>query len=792
MMSRGQLAIPSHCNAFTLINAQKGYRSDMLRNAAIIVVLLGAMAAVWAISDLRTDPKFRGTLAEHVAGIEPQPGTDGMIAMIAEIDDFRDGSVIGTGYGQLSRWWQLRSDIEDEAQARRALKTANRYLSAGDTTNALEVFHQIEVQAGDAALSPQFRAELEERIALSYLRLGEQQNCFFNPHASACIIPFDPKVIHQLREGSTKAIAYYQGKVLPRDPDNYGAKWLLNIAYMTLGEYPAGVPEEHLIAIPGVIENYDGPTFANVADFAGVDDMNLSGAAVVDDFDNDGLLDLFTTEWQKDGGIHFYLRNEDGTFREATDAAGLSGLTGGLNAIHADFDNDGFADIYLMRGAWNGAFGLIPNSLLKNNGDGTFRDVTVDAGLLEFEPTITSAFADLDNDGWLDLVVGNERQGRARPHGVIRIFMNDQNGGFAPLPAEQSFTIACNPKGVTIGDYDGDNASDIYVSCQKDTNMLMRNLAKDNGGMVAFENVTETAGVGAPLFSFSTWFFDYDNDGLQDLFVANYDYTEQTGSADAMGRSFAGLEGSETRPALYRNLGNGRFEDVTRSAGLNTPSYTMGSNFGDYDNDGWLDMYWGTGAPPFDAVYPNTALLNVGGKTFQDITASSGLGHIQKGHGIAFADFDQDGDEDIFAQMGGAQPGDTFQNALFQNSGNTNAWLKLKLEGKRSNRSAIGARIRVDAVMAGGVRRSLYRTVNTGSSFGSNPLLRHIGLGAATSVERVVVEWPASGIVQPLTGFAINSAYRIIEGRTGFETLPNELRRFTRSTKPKTHDHSAM
>ncbi|MDN3646552.1 CRTAC1 family protein [Pontixanthobacter aestiaquae] len=768
----------------------------MIKKAAIAVCVLGLIALGFAVNDLRTDPKFRGTLAEHVAGIEPQPGTEGMIAMIAEVNDHRDGSVIGGWYGSLARQRGIWNGVGNEAEARRILKTATRYLSAGDTEDALELFHMIENEAETAALSPELKAELEEWIALSYLRLGEQQNCFFNPHASACIIPFDPEVIHKLREGSTKAIEYYEGKILPRDPDNFGAKWLLNIAYMTLGEYPAGVPEEHLIPMPGLVEDYDGPTFANVADFAGVDDMNLSGAAVVDDFDNDGLLDLFTTEWQKDGLIHLYLRNEDGTFREATEAAGLAGLSGGLNAIHADFDNDGFADIYVMRGAWNGMFGLVPNSLLKNNGDGTFRDVTVEAGLLEFEPTITSAFADLDNDGWLDLVVANERQSRARPHGVIRIFMNDQKGGFAALPDEQSFALACSPKGVTVGDYDADTAPDIYVSCQKERNMLMRNLAADNGGMVAFEDKAEEAGVAQPLFSFSTWFFDYDNDGLQDLFVANYDYTEQTGSAEAMGRVFAGVEGEYTRPALYRNLGGGRFEDVTAQAGLDAPSYTMGSNFGDFDNDGWLDMYWGTGAPPYDAVYPNTALLNQSGKGFLDITASSGLGHIQKGHGIAFADFDQDGDEDIFAQMGGAQSGDTFQNALFenrlQNRADANNWIKLKLEGKRSNRSAIGARIRVDVVMADGSKRSLYRTVNTGSSFGSSPLVRHIGLGKAESVSRVIVEWPTSGITQPLTGFDLNSAYRIVEGRTAFEKVPIDLRRFTRAEKPKMHDHSAM
>ncbi|MXO91728.1 CRTAC1 family protein [Pontixanthobacter aquaemixtae] len=768
----------------------------MFKKTAIVALVLALIVGVWAANDLRTDPKFRGSLADHVADIEPQPGTAGMIAMIAEVDDHRGGSVIGGWYAELVRWLNGNRAIENEADARRALKIALRHLMHGDTQDALDGLHAIEGQAQSGALPTEVQAEIEQWIALSYLRLGEQQNCFFNPHASACIIPLDTQAIHQLREGSTKAIAYYEDKVLARDPEDYNAKWLLNIAYMTLGEYPEGVPQEHLIGMPGLIEAYEGPAFANVADFAGVDDMNLSGAAVVDDFDNDGLLDLFTTEWQKDGLIHFYLRDEDGTFREATEEAGLAGLRGGLNAIHADFDNDGHTDIYLMRGAWGGPFGLVPNSLLRNKGDGTFEDVTVDAGLLEFEPTITSAFADLDNDGWLDLIVANEKQGQLRPDGVIGIFMNNQKGGFAPLPEERGISIACNPKGVAIGDFDADNAQDIYISCQKRSNLLMRNLAADNGGMVAFEDVTEAAGVGLPEYSFSTWFFDYDNDGRQDLFVASYDFADNAGSAGAMGRSYAGLEGSDRRPALFRNLGGGRFEDVTGQMGLNSASYTMGASFGDFDNDGWLDMYWGTGAPPYDAVYPNTALLNRGGKSFLDITASSGLGHIQKGHGIAFADFDMDGDEDIFAQMGGAQPGDTFQNALFENLGEDrsagNTWIKLRLEGKRSNRSAIGARIRVDVTEEDGSERSLYRVVNTGGSFGSNPLLRHIGLGSAESIKRIVIEWPASGITQPMTGFEPNSAYHIVEGRTPFARLPVTTKKFTRASNRREHDHAAM
>jgi hypothetical protein len=196
----------------------------------------------------------------------------------------------------------------------------------------------------------------------------------------------------------------------------------------------------------------------------------------------------------------------------------------------------------------------------------------------------------------------------------------------------------------------------------------------------------------------------------------------------------------------------------------------MGANFADIDGDGWLDFYLGTGYPDYEGLTPNVLYKSVGGKRFVDVTFAAGVGHIQKGHGIAFFDFEEDGDLDIFAQMGGAFPGDAFADALFRNPGFGNHWIELALEGRRSNRAAIGARIRVDIVEKGSAR-SIYRTVTSGGSFGSSPLRQHIGVGAATSIASIEVYWPTSDTRQRFEDVAVERRYRIVEGEQSLRPL---------------------
>jgi len=206
---------------------------------------------------------------------------------------------------------------------------------------------------------------------------------------------------------------------------------------------------------------------------------------------------------------------------------------------------------------------------------------------------------------------------------------------------------------------------------------------------------------------------------------------------------------------------------VTRRVGLaDKVIYAMGTNFGDLDNDGWLDFYVGTGNPDLRSIVPNRMFRNVNGKRFEEVTLPGGFGHIQKGHATAFADLDRDGDEDVYMILGGAYEGDQFTSVLFENPGWPKThWITLELEGRTANRSAIGARVDVVAMDAKGAARTVRRTVGTGGSFGAGSLQVHVGLGPATRVQEVRVEWPDS--VRTKTTYrdlALDHPYHIIQG----------------------------
>jgi hypothetical protein len=229
---------------------------------------------------------------------------------------------------------------------------------------------------------------------------------------------------------------------------------------------------------------------------------------------------------------------------------------------------------------------------------------------------------------------------------------------------------------------------------------------------------------------------------------------------------------------LFRGDGRGGFEDVTEQTGLNRPMLPMGANFGDFNNDGYLDCYLGTGDPDYFSLMPNLAFVNRDGKRFDDVTMAAGLGHLQKGHGVSFADLDNDGDLDVFQQMGGAFRGDAANDVLYENPGFGNNWLAVELVGKQSNRSAIGARLRAEVVNADGSFRSVYRHVNSGGSFGSNPLRQTLGLGKDGTIQSLEVFWPTTGITQTFSAVPTNRLIRITEGEQDFEHLTPKLLRF--------------
>ncbi len=263
-------------------------------------------------------------------------------------------------------------------------------------------------------------------------------------------------------------------------------------------------------------------------------------------------------------------------------------------------------------------------------------------------------------------------------------------------------------KGAVWGDYDNDGYPDLYLS-----NVFGENMLFHNNGNGTFTEVGKKLGVEKPIISFPTWFFDYDNDGWLDIFVASY-----PNSISEFVKYYLHMPAVAETMELYHNNGNGTFTDVTKQVGLDRVVPAMGANFGDLDNDGYLDMYLGTGTPSFSALIPNVMLKNVNGERFVDVTEATGTGHLQKGHGIAFVDIDNDGDEDVVLNNGGAVPGDNYGEALYENpgAGPGNHWLSLKLVGVKTNRAAIGAKIRVHlkgeiAGLAAPLPRSLERRV---------------------------------------------------------------------------------
>ncbi len=225
-----------------------------------------------------------------------------------------------------------------------------------------------------------------------------------------------------------------------------------------------------------------------------------------------------------------------------------------------------------------------------------------------------------------------------------------------------------------------------------------------------------------------------------------------------------GLAERAGKPRLYRNQHDGTFKDVTAAAHLDRAILPMGASFGDLDNDGWLDLYLGTGDSTYQALLPNRMFRNAEGRGFEDVTTAGDFGHLQKGHGVAFADFRGTGFEDVFEEMGGAQPGDVYQSALYRNPGNANHSITLALEGVKANRAAVGARIEILLPAADGQTRHLFRTVGFGSSFGGNPFRQHIGIGSATRVSEVIITWPGSGSVDHLKQLAVDRTYRVREG----------------------------
>ncbi|MBP9927464.1 MAG: VCBS repeat-containing protein [Cyclobacteriaceae bacterium] len=651
-------------------------------------------------------------------------------------------------------------------------------IAVGKEDEAIQQFD--ELLTGDE--KSYVRVPVWKDLALAYLRQGERANCVSNHASESCILPIRGLGIHTDATGSKNAIAIYE-KLLTKNPSDLESRWLLNMAYMTLGEYPKGVPAQFLI--PGIEGDttYKVKPFEDIAADSRLEVNNMSGGSIVEDFDNDGYLDIMTSGWGTEEALHYFKNNGDGTFTDLSDKIGLAGITGGLNIMQADYNNDGYADVLVLRGAWKREYGKEPNSLLKNNGDGTFTDATLESGLLSYHPTQTATWNDFNNDGWLDLFIGNETiAGGNNIYHSCELYINNHDGTFREIAKQAGCEIFSYVKGVTSGDYDHDGWKDIFISTISGKRILLKNSSQSEN-QILFTDVSAKAGLDSQTGNtFPTWFWDYDNDGWLDIFTCDYTYEGSLGVYLASELLHIPA-GSKEKMLLYRNNHDGTFTNVADSIGLNQNVFAMGSNFGDIDNDGYLDMYLGTGNPDLKSLIPNKMFKNIGGKKFVDVTNSARVGHLQKGHGVSFADLDNDGDEDIYIEMGGIYSGDAYQNSFFLNpEQNTNNWVCLKLQGTKSNKSAIGTEVKI-TFKENGVSRSVYRDVNSGGSFGASPLRREIGIGQATLIDEIEIHWHGSQAVQVFKNVKPNQFYTIIEGNNQMEEIP--LKTFTWSLPNK-------
>ncbi len=496
--------------------------------------------------------------------------------------------------------------------------------------------------------------------------------------------------------------------------------------------------------------------------------------AVVFDYDNDGWPDIFLVNGSRRGGFpagaaptnHLYKNNRDGTFTDVTRPAGLLRSGWGQGACVGDYDNDGHLDLLVTY--WG------QNVLYHNNGDGTFTDVTAKAGLItdRQEWSTGACFVDYDRDGHLDLFVARyidfsynsvPRPGEGRwcqwkgidvmcgprglKGGVNALFHNNGDGTFTDVSEKSGIVHPSGYYGFTplTGDYDQDGWPDIYVSDDSTPNILYHNLK--NG---AFTDIAAMAGVA------------YNQDGAEQagMGVSAGDYL-RNGRLDIVKTNF-----SDDTPTLYRNDGQEMFDDVTYAAGLGNITRYLGWGvmFWDFDNSGWLGLFICNGHvyPEVDEhklgvtfKEPKVVYYNLHDGRFANITARAGadLRRHHAARGLALGDLFNQG------RLSGVVNNMNEPPSLYYNSAPVGNFISLKLEGVKSNRSAIGAGVTVEANGS-----PLYDEVRSGGSFISqNDLRLHFGLGSAREAEKITIRWP-SGLLETLKQVEANRFYTVREG----------------------------
>jgi hypothetical protein len=482
------------------------------------------------------------------------------------------------------------------------------------------------------------------------------------------------------------------------------------------------------------------------------------------DYDQDGWLDIFVPGGSQIGGAppgttnRLYKNNRDGTFTDVTQKAGLERAVWASGVCVGDYNNDGFDDLFVS--CWG------QNILYRNNGNGTFTDVTKEAGLLHSKPEWGAGctFTDYNRDGFLDLFVSTYLNfdlktaplpgatenctwkgiavncgPRGLPTGRNFLYRNNGDGTFTDVSESSGIAKAERRYAMTAvaADFDDDGWPDIFVACDSTPSVLYRNNRDGTftdvaleAGVAYNEDGREQAGMGIAVG-------DANNSGRLDIFKTHF---------------------ADDTPILYRNNGSSRFEDITARAGLGafTRYVGWGAGFADFDNDGLVDLLFVNGNvyPELEQFFtgykyknPRILLRNLGGGVFENLSDDSGAGitACHSSRGCAFGDFENNGKIGVAIMNMGEPP-----SLLRNESTNGNRWLKLKLIGTKSNRSAIGAKVFVSA----GGRRQRQEVLSQSSFYSQSDLRLHFGLGSATSAD-VEIHWP-SGLKEIYSGVKSN------------------------------------
>lgn len=542
--------------------------------------------------------------------------------------------------------------------------------------------------------------------------------------------------------------------------------WILRIARERLG-----ASTEELDSIfrlrPDLNEAETELWFEDIAPQLGIDRLDGYGPNAWGDYDRDGDFDLFVS-----GGDSFssLFKNAGDHFEDVTQVVGLGSTNSGFSSTFVDIDNDGWLDLYIGRNGWNGP---APNALFRNLGGESFENATESSGGHDLGDSFVHAWSDVDRDGDLDLYICN---GITLTGATNRLLRNNGDGTFTDITIEAGLNEPSGTQtiGAAFGDYDKDGWPDLFVSGCYTYNRLYHNLG--NG---VFEEVATVAGVdGVSHFSagYVCFFADFNNDTWPDILRTSLAPWRDVLSS--LSSEYDGLTPAQKRrladhsPRLYLNNQDGTFVDTTIEAGLGHPSGTMGANVSDIDNDGWLDIYFGTGSPLLSRLEPDRFYRANGDGTFSDVTFVTGLGNLGKGHGVTTCDFDGDGDLEIYAAEGGMVHGDLWNNAFYVNQhANQNHWFHVDLEGVDSNRDGLDSQLTVTTGS-----RTFYREAHNGEGFGStNSPTIEFGLGDEDRVDCLEIRWP-SGTVQLFENLEVDQRIFVREGQVWQQWQPQRIR----------------